>query len=482
MVAFLGLERESLAVSRGAVVGLVTLLLFGGLTYAPTAGAAELLDLGDAPSSYDAGPDGPAAAPIGGPRLGQKLTADPVDPETGVSANSSDSAGGDDSDDALDEIDPLPVGRLSTFTHDVPVSAVTAPARLCGWIDFDRDREFRAVERACADVAAGDSTASLSWQGRPVEAGSSYLRLRIDTVAAKAERPTGVGDAGEIEDYSLRFVAAAPAERAELTLAKSASPRSVSKVGDVVTYRLLATNSGTVDLTRVQITDELPGLEDLNCTPAQPVTLAAGDELDCRATRVTTQDDLDFGSIVNFAKVSGEGPDGDLEDETDDIAALDDASVDAVQRPRLVLTTSASAADAQVGDRLQLTFTARNQGNVTLSRVRLSSALKVSGLSCTPAGSSLAPGETLTCVGRLSSPLGRRPSGGAAGQGCRAGRISLRRDWPTLGRCGRHRRDPVGRPRAAVVLSRRRRKVTHRLRVRHRQRVRWPTPAGSPCG
>ena len=91
-------------------------------------------------------------------------------------------------------------------------------------------------------------------------------------------------------------------------------------------------------------------------------------------------------------------PDGDPDDETDDIAALDDASVDAAQRPRLVLTTSASAVDAQVGDRLELTFTARNRGNVTLSRVRVSSALKVSGLSCTPAGSSLAPGETLTCV------------------------------------------------------------------------------------
>ena len=385
-------------VGRGVVAGLVSLILCGGVAYAPTAGAAELRDLGDAPSSYDAGPDGPAAAAIGGPRLGQKLTADPIDPETGISANSSESAGGDDSDDGLDEIDPLPVGRLSTFTHDVAVSAVTSPARLCGWIDFDRDHEFRAVERACADVAAGATAASLSWQGRPAKAGSSYLRLRIDSVAAQAERPTGVGGTGEIEDYSVGFVAAAPAERAELTLAKSASPRAVSKVGEVVTYRLRATNTGTVDLSKVQVTDELPGLEELSCSPAQPASLAPGDELDCHATRVTTQDDLDFGSIDNFAKVSGERPEGDPDDETDDIAAMDDAAVDATQRPRLRMTTSAGAAEAQVGDRIELTFTALNRGNVTLSRVRIRSALKVSGLSCTPAGSSLAPGATLTCV------------------------------------------------------------------------------------
>ena len=56
----------------------------------------------------------------------------------------------------------------------------------------------------------------------------------------------------------------------------------------------------------MQVTDELPGLEELSCSPAQPASLAPGDELDCTATPVTTQDDLDFGSIDNFAKVSGE--------------------------------------------------------------------------------------------------------------------------------------------------------------------------------
>ncbi|HSU37874.1 MAG TPA: GEVED domain-containing protein [Propionibacteriaceae bacterium] len=384
--------------SRGAVAGLVSLILCLGAAYAPTAAAVELLDLGDAPSSYDAGPDGPAAAAIGGPRLGRKLTADPVNPETGASVNSSESASGDDSDDAVDEIEPLPAGQLRTFTQAVAVSEIKAPARLCGWIDFDRNEEFRTVERACADVAAGASQASLSWLGRPTKAGLSFVRLRIDSAAAQAERPTGTGSTGEIEDYAVRFVAAAPADRAEFTLVKTATPRSVSRVGDVVTYRLLATNTGTVDLTGVQISDELPGLEGLTCSPAQPADLEPGNNLDCSATRVTTQDDLDFGSIDNFARVFGDAPKGDPDDETDDIAALDDAAVDAVQRPRLVLTTEASAATAQVGDRLKLTFTARNAGNVTLSRVRVSSALKVSGLTCTTAGTSLAPGESMTCV------------------------------------------------------------------------------------
>jgi uncharacterized repeat protein (TIGR01451 family) len=380
------------------VAGLVSLILCAGVAYAPIAEAAELLDLGDAPSSYEAGPDGPAAAAIGGPRLGQKLAADPVNPETGASVNSSESASGDESDDGVEGIEPLPVGQLRTVTQVVAVSQIKAPARLCGWIDFDRNEEFRTAERACGDVAAGASQASLSWLGRPAKAGLSFIRLRIDSVAAQAERPTGTGGTGEIEDYSVRFVAAAPADRAELTLVKTATPRSVSKVGDVVTYRLLATNTGTVDLTGAQVSDELPGLEGLTCSPAQPTALEPGDKLDCSATRVTTQDDLDFGSIDNFARVFGDAPNGDRDDETDDIAALDDATVDGVQRPRLVLTTTASADDARVGDRLELTFTARNAGNVTLSRVRVSSPLSVSGLTCTPTVTSLAPGESVTCV------------------------------------------------------------------------------------
>ena len=155
-------------------------------------------------------------------------------------------------------------------------------------------------------MAAGASSASLSWLGRPAKAGPSYLRLRIDSVAAQAERPTGVGGTGEIEDYSVGFVAAAPAERAELTLAKSASPRSVSKVGEVVTYRLRGHQhrDGRPERRAGHRRTAGPGGAELQPGPAgEP---GAGDELDCTATRVTTQDDLDFGSIDNFAKVSGE--------------------------------------------------------------------------------------------------------------------------------------------------------------------------------
>ena len=49
---------------------------------------------------------------------------------------------------------------------------------------------------------------------------------------------------------------------ASITLAKSATPTRVSRVGQVVTYRFVATNNGSVALSNVRITDELEGLTD----------------------------------------------------------------------------------------------------------------------------------------------------------------------------------------------------------------------------
>ena len=122
------------------------------------------------------------------------------------------------------------------------------------------------------------------------------------------------------------------------------------------------------------MTDELPGLTDSACDPAMPAALEPDDELSCTATRTVTQDDLDFGSISNIAQVSGEAPGGDPDDDTDDITAIADATVDAVQRPRLVLTARVGLGRRRgVGDRVPVDLTVTNQGNVTLTRLTVAS-------------------------------------------------------------------------------------------------------------
>jgi uncharacterized repeat protein (TIGR01451 family) len=192
-------------------------------------------------------------------------------------------------------------------------------------------------------------------------------------------------------------------EDAGISLAKSASPSRVSRVGQVITYRFVVRNTGTVALTNVRITDELDGLSDLTCTQPLPATLATtGASLTCTATLTVTQDWLDFGDIDNSATVFGDL----LEDSgpVEYVGANASAHVDVTQRPRIALDASVRpSGTADRGDRLRYSATATNTGNVTLTSARITSSLDALDLDCAPsARATLAPGESIRCSGRYT--------------------------------------------------------------------------------
>jgi hypothetical protein len=84
-------------------------------------------------------------------------------------------------------------------------------------------------------------------------------------------------------------------------------------VDDTLTYSFVATNIGNQTLTTVTIVDPLPGLSDLVCAPGQPATLDPSDTLECTATYVVTQADIEAGEIHNTATA-----DSDQADPVDD--------------------------------------------------------------------------------------------------------------------------------------------------------------------
>ena len=121
---------------------------------------------------------------------------------------------GDDADGTDDE-DGVAAGQLALQLGASPniTVAVTnttgGPARLSGWIDYDRDGIFEASEKATAVVPAGAAQAVLIFPVVPQSAGTrpSHARFRISTDAASVAEPAGEAPDGEVEDYKVTFSA-----------------------------------------------------------------------------------------------------------------------------------------------------------------------------------------------------------------------------------------------------------------------------------
>ena len=196
---------------------------------------------------------------------------------------------------------------------------------------------------------------------------------------------------------------------AALGIVKSTTETSYSIVGQVLTFTLVATNSGNVTITNVVVTDALATLG--ACSPVLPTTLAPTESVVCAATHIVTQADLDLGHFDNMGSVSGvvvPGPPppnsngavaGAVISGTPISADSNIVTVPAVQSPSVSITKSTPATSfSAVGQQIPYTITARNVGNVTVTGATISDPNAVIGL-CTPvAPATLAPGEAMTCA------------------------------------------------------------------------------------
>ena len=172
-----------------------------------------------------------------------------------------------------------------------------------------------------------------------------------------------------------------------ITITKTASPATYSSVGDVITYTLVVQNTGNVILSDVMVTDQLLGLEE------QIGDLAAGESAAIEESYTITQIDLNNGSLVNNAFVTGNDPGGN------EFTHSDEVRVTASQNPNLAVRKSASPLTYDsVGDRITYTIEVENTGNVALLSVIVSDELI--GLSeIIPI---LGSGETRTYTGSLT--------------------------------------------------------------------------------
>jgi uncharacterized repeat protein (TIGR01451 family) len=196
----------------------------------------------------------------------------------------------------------------------------------------------------------------------------------------------------------------------------------VANPGDLIDYSFAVTNTGSVSLTDVAVTDPL--VASISCpsgapgTPNVIPTLSPGTTEVCTGSYAITQADINAGGRDNTATATGDDPDGNPVSDTDShseplaqagaILLVKEGELEISGEPLppaidLVKTGSLDLGGDGVptpGDLVSYVFQVTNTGGSTLFDVTLSDPL-VAAISC-PSGhpiASLTPLQTQTCSG-----------------------------------------------------------------------------------
>ena len=183
----------------------------------------------------------------------------------------------------------------------------------------------------------------------------------------------------------------------ELTVTKEQiSGITTASVGDTLTYRITAENTGNQTLSGASISDPL--LPTLTCTvggvaaPAN-VVLEPGESLVCEGDYAVTQDDIDAQTLVNVATATSTDPQGETVGGSDTISQALDAPVVAMTVSKAIQPEpAAGAAFTDPGQELTFVISVENTGNITLSEAVVTDERLVTPASCTVGP--IEPGET----------------------------------------------------------------------------------------
>ncbi|MEU8386408.1 hypothetical protein AB0C32_45645, partial [Streptosporangium sp. NPDC048865] len=189
-------------------------------------------------------------------------------------------------------------------------------------------------------------------------------------------------------------IAAAPG----LSLLKTAFPSAVEVAGETITYSYVVVNTGNATLTDVGVEDTAfsgTGTPPVITCPA--TTLAPGARTTCTGTYTVTQADIDAGTIVNTATVTGTPPAGPPV-----TSAPSTETVTGDPAPGLELLKTASPGSVTAaGQTITYSYLVVNDGNATLTDVGVEDTVfsgtgTPSAIACPVA--TLAPGASTTCT------------------------------------------------------------------------------------
>ncbi len=138
----------------------------------------------------------------------------------------------------------------------------------------------------------------------------------------------------------------------DVSITKTAEPKTYSAVGDVITYTIEVTNSGETDLTNALVTDPLTGLNTMI-----PI-LTPGETQSFTESYIITQSDVQAGIVINVANAIGQDTEGNpVSDSAEEIITLDPPDL-----PALVVTKYTDSNLVYPNDEVVFYITVTNYG------------------------------------------------------------------------------------------------------------------------
>jgi len=264
------------------------------------------------------------------------------------------------------------------------------------------------------DIDCGDGTATIGTlqpgDDQAVTCTATYTSVDADVTAGTIDNTatvTGTSTAdGDTSNPDLTATDDATVPVAALELTKSASPAVISAAGDV-TYTFTVTNTGSVPIDNVTVTDPGPAggtgtmQTPITCTPT---TLAPTEQATCTATYKATADDIAANKeLVNTATAAGTTPSDPTDPNSTPVPVTSNEAHATVSPASLLLVKKADPAVISAPGDVTYTFSVTNTGSVPIDNVTVTDPGPAGGTgtmqtptTCTP--TTLAPTEQATCT------------------------------------------------------------------------------------
>jgi len=228
-----------------------------------------------------------------------------------------------------------------------------------------------------------------------VKAASNVTGNVVNTAKVKGDQP----DPNPDNDTST--VTTPVQLQADLGVVKTKKSPATVKTGDTITYEIVATNHGPSNATGVVVTDVLPaGLTNVttdnnSCTVAEPnITCSLGNLASGSSVTITVTGKVKPGqtSLVNTAKIKGDQPDPNPDNDT--------STVTTPVTPQADLGIVKQADKTQVGpdENLVYTFKVTNYGPDSVTGITVTDTLPAGVSYVDGAPGCSASGQAVTCT------------------------------------------------------------------------------------